>query len=92
MRGDEGALDEVEDLHHVMHDALVRGHQHEVGIESSCTLVEVARTDAGDAPMLRADVDELRVDLQLFMTEDNVDTEVLHLLPPVDIRLLVEAC
>ena len=35
--------------------------------------------------MLGADVDELRVDLQLLMTEDNVDTEVLHLLPPVDI-------
>ena len=59
MRGDEGALDEVKDLHHVMHDALVRGHQHEVGIESSCTLVEVTRADAGDAPMLGADVDEL---------------------------------
>ena len=71
---------------------VVRGHQHEVGIESSGTLVEVARADAGDAPMLGADVDELRVDLQLLMTEDNVDTEVLHLLPPVDIRLLVEAC
>ena len=92
MRGDKGALDEVEDLHHVMYDALMCGHQHEVGIESSGTLVEVARPDAGDAPMLGADVDELRVDFQLLMTEDNVDAEVLHLLPPVDIRLLVEAC
>ena len=59
MRGDERALDEVEDLHHVVYDALMRGHQHKVGIESSGTLVEVARPDAGDAPMLGADVDEL---------------------------------
>ena len=85
VRGDKGALDEVKDLHHVVYDALVRSHQHEVGIESSGTLVEVTRADAGDAPMLGADVDELRVDLQLLMAEDNVDTEVLHLLPPVDI-------
>ena len=67
------------------------GHQHEVGIELSRTLMEVARGDAGDIALLGGDVDELGVDLQLLVPEDDVDARVLHLLAPADIGLLVEA-
>ena len=52
VRIDEGTLDEVEDLHHVVYDALVRSHQHEVGIESSGTLVEVAEPMQAMPPCL----------------------------------------
>ena len=89
--GEEGALDEVEDAYDIGADPLVGRHQHEVSIELSRALVEVARGDAGDIALLGGDVDELGVDLQLLVPNDYVDARVLHLLAPADVGLLVEA-
>ena len=91
VRIDEGTFDEVEDLRYISDDALVSGHQHEVGVEAGCALVEVARANTGDISPLRADVDELGVYLELLVSQYDVDPRVLHLLPPADIGLLVEA-
>ena len=55
--------------------------------------MEVARTDAGDVrPALHPDVDNLRVHLQSFHAEDDLDARLLHALRPVDVRSLVETC
>ena len=66
-------------------------HEHEVCVDLSRPLMEVARPDTGDVSPAGGYVDELRVDLELFWAEDDVDPRVLHLLAPADIGLLVEA-
>ena len=91
VRHDEGTLDEIKDLYHITYNSLMRGHQHQVCIEACRTFVQVARPYASDCPSLGLNVYKLRVYLELLVPDDYIDPSILHLLPPVDIRLLIEA-
>ncbi len=88
----EWAVDEVEHLGHLFHDALARRHHEVVGIHLRVALVEVARADAGYVALGGRDEAQLGVNFQSLDTEDDVDALLLHALAPLDVALLVEAC
>ena len=84
-------IDEVEHLSHFINDFGASCHHQIVGVYLGVTLMEVARSDAGNVAFLRLDIEQFRVNLQTLHTEDDVDAFLLHAFAPLDVALLVKS-
>ena len=87
--------EELEDVAHILDDALVGGQQTEITVDARRILVEVARSDVGIAPHAGAlaplDQDDFAVYLQVLDGIDDLDPLALQQVGVLDVLLLVEA-
>ena len=87
--------EELEDVAHILDDALVGGQQTEITVDARRILVEVARSDVGIAPHAGAlaplDQDDFTVYLQVLDGIDDLDPLALQQVGVLDVLLLVEA-
>ena len=85
-------LNVLKDIRHLPRHIFIGGHEHHIGVDTSCTLVHIARTDAGYISMSGRDMDQLAMYLERLRAKEYIDARLDHLLSPGYVALLVKAC